>query len=113
MAENERLSIQKYKSLCLSPHHPLSLRARRGRAKQSPTSFRTHLKHLALLQQIRMLYTGGQMQEMIAYCGLVCSGCPAYVATQEDSDTLRKQVVEKWSSDQYPMKVEDITEMGN
>jgi hypothetical protein len=48
------------------------------------------------------------MQEMIAYCGLVCTGCPAYIATQEDSDTLRKQVVDKWSSDQHPMKVEDI-----
>ncbi len=55
-----------------------------------------------------MFYTGGHMQEMIAYCGLVCTGCPAYIATQENSDTLRKQVVEKWSSDQYPMKVEDI-----
>lgn len=48
------------------------------------------------------------MQEMIAYCGLVCTGCPAYVATLQNSDTLRKQVVEKWSSDQYPMKIEDI-----
>ena len=48
------------------------------------------------------------MQEMIAYCGLVCTGCPTYIATQEDSDTLRKQVVDKWSSDQYPMKIEDI-----
>jgi hypothetical protein len=48
------------------------------------------------------------MQEMIAYCGLVCTGCPAYIATQEDDDTMRKQVVEKWSSDQYPMKVEDV-----
>ena len=48
------------------------------------------------------------MQEMIAYCGLVCTGCPAYIATQENSDTLRKQVVEKWSSDQYPLKIEDI-----
>ena len=48
------------------------------------------------------------MQEMIAYCGLVCTGCPAYIATQEDSDTLKKQVVDKWSSEEYPMKVEDI-----
>ena len=48
------------------------------------------------------------MQEMIAYCGLVCTGCPAYIATQENSDTLRKQVVEKWSTDLYPIKVEDI-----
>jgi hypothetical protein len=48
------------------------------------------------------------MQEMIAYCGLVCTSCPAYIATQENSDTLRKQVVEKWSSDQFPLKVEDV-----
>ena len=48
------------------------------------------------------------MQEMIAYCGLVCTGCPAFIATQKDDDAERQKVVEKWSSEQYPLTVEDI-----
>jgi hypothetical protein len=48
------------------------------------------------------------MQEMIAYCGLVCTGCPAFVATQNHSDEERKRVVEKWSSDQFPLETKDI-----
>jgi hypothetical protein len=48
------------------------------------------------------------MEEMIAYCGLVCTGCPAFVATQSNSDEERKRVVEKWSSDQYPLEIKEI-----
>jgi hypothetical protein len=48
------------------------------------------------------------MEQMIAYCGLVCTDCPAYAATQQDSDAMRKEVVEKWSSDQSRLKIEDI-----
>ena len=31
------------------------------------------------------------MQEMIAYCGLVCSKCPTFLATQSDDDVARKK----------------------
>lgn len=31
------------------------------------------------------------MSRMIAYCGLVCSSCPAYIATQNDDDEARAQ----------------------
>jgi hypothetical protein len=48
------------------------------------------------------------MQEMIAYCGLVCTGCPAFIATQKDDNAERQKVVEKWSSEEYPMTSEDI-----
>jgi len=48
------------------------------------------------------------MEEMIAYCGLVCTGCPAFIATQNNSDEERQRVVEKWSSEQYPLEVKDI-----
>lgn len=34
---------------------------------------------------------------IIAYCGLDCSTCDAYIATQENDDTKRKQVAENWS----------------
>ena len=34
---------------------------------------------------------------MIAYCGMDCSKCEGYLATQENSDTKRKEVAEKWT----------------
>ena len=34
---------------------------------------------------------------MIAYCGLDCEKCEAYLATRENNDTLRAEVAEKWS----------------
>lgn len=35
--------------------------------------------------------------EKIAICGLACSSCPAYIATQKDDDAERRSVAEKWS----------------
>ena len=32
------------------------------------------------------------MPEMIAYCGLVCTSCPQYIATQNDDDIARKNI---------------------
>ena len=37
------------------------------------------------------------MDRMIAFCGLICSECPAFLATQKDSDAERKAVAEQWS----------------
>src|SRR6056297_1948875 len=34
---------------------------------------------------------------MISYCGLNCSECEAYMATQEDSSAKREETAEKWS----------------
>ena len=34
---------------------------------------------------------------MIAYCGLDCSKCEAYIATREDDDAMRAEVAAKWS----------------
>jgi hypothetical protein len=49
------------------------------------------------------------MDEMIAYCGIVCTECPAFIATQQNDDAKRKNVAEMWSK-QYKMSVkpEDI-----
>jgi hypothetical protein len=38
------------------------------------------------------------MENSIAYCGLNCSTCPIYKATQMNSDDERRNVAEKWSS---------------
>ena len=48
------------------------------------------------------------MDKMIAYCGLVCSECPAYLATQKnDADALQK-VAEQWSKQfNTSLKAED------
>jgi len=34
---------------------------------------------------------------MISYCGLICTECPAYLATVNDDDTERQRVAEMWS----------------
>jgi hypothetical protein len=44
------------------------------------------------------------MDKMIAYCGIVCTECPAFIATQENDDAKRKEVAEMWSK-QYKMSV--------
>jgi hypothetical protein len=37
--------------------------------------------------------------KMIAYCGLDCAACEAYVATQNNDMQALKQVAEKWSKE--------------
>ena len=37
------------------------------------------------------------MKNNIAYCGLDCEKCEAYIATKNNDDELRKIVAEKWS----------------
>jgi hypothetical protein len=48
------------------------------------------------------------MDKMIAYCGIICNECPAFLATQKDDDEERKKVVEMWSTDEHNIKLEDI-----
>ena len=33
---------------------------------------------------------------MISYCGLVCTDCPAYIATQADDQVALERVAAKW-----------------
>ena len=49
------------------------------------------------------------MEKMIACCGLICTDCSAYLATQADDDGQRKKVAREWSI-QYKaeIKPEDI-----
>jgi hypothetical protein len=46
--------------------------------------------------------------EMIAYCGIVCTECPAFLAKKTDDDQLRKKTVQKWSTEEFPVTVDDI-----
>ena len=46
------------------------------------------------------------MDKMIAYCGINCSDCPAFLATRADDDDMRHKVVVLWSK-QFQMKLSD------
>ena len=49
------------------------------------------------------------MEKIIGFCGLICSECPAYLATQKDDDNERRKVAEMWSKEfNTNMKPEDI-----
>lgn len=49
------------------------------------------------------------MDKMIAFCGLVCTECPAFLATMNDSDEERKKTAETWSKQfGFDLKPEDI-----
>lgn len=49
------------------------------------------------------------MGKMIAVCGITCSDCGAFTATQQNDDAKRKQVAEAWSKAYgHKFKLEDI-----
>ena len=48
------------------------------------------------------------MTTMIAYCGLKCEECPAYLATQEDDVEQLKALATEWSTDDYPFTLADM-----
>jgi predicted nucleic acid binding AN1-type Zn finger protein len=49
------------------------------------------------------------MEKIIAYCGIVCSECPAYIATQNNDDAKRRETAEQWTKQfGHEMKPEDI-----
>lgn len=49
------------------------------------------------------------MQKMIAYCGLVCSSCPTFLATQNDDDVAREKTAAFYSEKfGFHLKPEEI-----
>lgn len=49
------------------------------------------------------------MNKIIAFCGITCTECPAFLATQKDDDNKRKKVAELWSKQfNIDIKPEDI-----
>lgn len=47
-------------------------------------------------------------EELVAFCGLLCNKCPAYIAKRTNNDELRKKTVETWSSEDFPLEIIDI-----
>ncbi len=37
------------------------------------------------------------MEKMVGFCGIVCSECPAFLATQRNDDSERSKVADMWS----------------
>jgi len=53
------------------------------------------------------------MKKMIAYCGLNCYECPAFIATKNDDNAKRKETAELWSKQfGQEIKPEDINCVG-
>jgi hypothetical protein len=46
---------------------------------------------------------------MIAYCGLNCAECDAFIATRNNDGALREKIAAKWSEQfHHPLKPEEI-----
>lgn len=54
------------------------------------------------------------MEEIIAYCGLICRGCPIYWATrekdQEKKNKMRVEIARQCKELDLPYALEDITD---
>lgn len=49
------------------------------------------------------------MERIVSFCGIICSDCPAYVATQNDDQAERVRVAEMWSREFHAdIRPEDI-----
>ena len=49
-----------------------------------------------MLKNYRYSIQEGSMEKIIACCGLECTACAAYIATQENNEALRKETAELW-----------------
>jgi len=49
------------------------------------------------------VYRGYYMSKMIAFCGITCTDCKAFVATQQNDDAKKKKIAEEWK-----MKPEEV-----
>lgn len=45
--------------------------------------------------------------KLIAYCGLVCTECPAYIATQDGDPEKLSELAREWSSEELPLAAQD------
>jgi len=49
------------------------------------------------------------MQKNVAWCGIDCTECKAFIATQKNDNTMRRQVADEWSKAfGYEIKPEEI-----
>ncbi|MFW9784779.1 MAG: DUF3795 domain-containing protein [Candidatus Heimdallarchaeota archaeon] len=48
------------------------------------------------------------MSKIIAYCGITCSNCPAYIATQKNDKNALQEVSKTWSSGEMKFSPEEL-----
>ena len=49
------------------------------------------------------------MDQIIGFCGIICTECPAYIATINNDNVLRKRTSEEWTKEfKSEYKPEDI-----
>jgi hypothetical protein len=47
--------------------------------------------------------------KIIGFCGIACSDCRAFIATERDDARLKKEVAEAWSTKEEVLEAEDIS----
>ncbi len=47
-------------------------------------------------------------KRIVGVCGIICSDCRAFIATQKDDRELRKEVAKSWSTEEEKVTPEDI-----
>lgn len=47
-------------------------------------------------------------EEMIAFCGIDCLRCPAYIAKRTEDMELREKTAKKWSGPEFSVKPDEI-----
>lgn len=48
-------------------------------------------------------------EKLVAYCGLVCPECPAYIAKRTGDDALRARTAERWSGPGFSVSPQDVS----
>lgn len=48
------------------------------------------------------------MEKIIAYCGLICNDCPAYIVTNSNDPEQKLKLSKEWSSPDYKVSPDDI-----
>jgi len=49
------------------------------------------------------------MEKIIAYCGLVCDDCPAFIATNQNYHAKKEELAKKWADQNENLNANDIT----
>ncbi len=49
------------------------------------------------------------MSKVIAYCGLICNDCPAFVATEKNDEEQKQKISKEWSSPDYEVSPDEIS----
>jgi len=49
------------------------------------------------------------MSKIIAYCGLTCNNCPAFVATEKNDEEQKQKLSQEWSSPDYEVSPDEIS----